>query len=60
MPSNVIYIAPLFCGRAEYVKEWGFLRGQVFIPYVRTRSDETAYWWKRVPNGRNEKRRAAR
>jgi len=49
----------LFFHRAEYVKEWGFLRGQVFIPYVRTRNDETAYWWKRVPKGRNEPRRAA-
>ena len=47
----------LFFHRAEYVKEWGFLRGQVFIPYIRTRSDEKADWWKRVPKGRDEARR---
>lgn len=49
----------LFFHRAEYVKEWGFLRGQVFIPYIRTRTDEMPDWWVRVPKGRDEPRRAA-
>lgn len=48
----------LFFHRAQYVKEWGFLRGQVFLPYVRTKSDEMPDWWSRVPKGRNEPRRA--
>lgn len=58
----------LFFHRAEYVKEWGFLRLQTphheariqeFTPYVRTRTDEMPDWWNRVPKGRNEPRRAA-
>lgn len=62
LPHVGLYEFPcwtLFFHRAEYVKEWGFLRGQVFIPYIRTRSDEMPDWWNRVPKGRNEPRRAA-
>jgi len=58
----------LFFHRAEYVKEWGFLRrfpvadnadAKMFTPYIRTRTDEMPDWWNRVPKGRDEARRAS-
>ena len=57
----------LFLHRAEYVKEWGFLRranpphhsdpSLIFTPYTRKRDDELPEWWLRVPKGRDEPRR---
>lgn len=58
----------LFFHREKYVKEWGFWRSAgftskgvsaEFYPYIRRRDDERPDWWKRVPKGRDEPRRAA-